>query len=317
MWMIHRESRYCYQIRQAFLSAPDQGDLVSSRTVLYLNVPKEYQDERIIRKLFGESNVRCIWIPRETNDLEEKVGERNDVAMKLEQAEINIVKQANHNFLSPPKQADAENTGGSNIIKRPTHRLKPLIGEKVDTIEWARNELKRLNPEVESSQRAYKKDIDARALGCVFVEFIGQREAQSALQSVTHHDPGRMTPRYTSVHPEDIVWGNLDINQHSRSLRYLVYVATMAALVIAWSIPVTAIATVSRISYLENKFSWLHWLTFVERLPTGIRGIIPGLLPTLLLTIVMSVLPLILRRKFAPNTGCSHLTRKTRLTLYY
>jgi len=287
---------------------------------LYLSVPKEYQDEKVMRKLLGEDNVRCVWIPRETNILEDKLKERNDVAMKLEKAEIDLVKQANQNYLKPPKHADAEDKGESHMIKRPTHRLKPLIGAKVDTIEWARNELKRLNPEVENCQRVYKKDIDARTLGCVFVEFSGQREAQSALQSVTHHDPGRMTPRYTSVHPGDIVWGNLDIHQRSRSFRYLVYVCTMVGLVIAWSIPVTAIATVSRISYLESKYSWLQWLSFVDRLPSGIRGIIPGLLPTILLTIVMSVLPIILRRKLKIlNTKISwqkSYCKESRLTFY-
>jgi len=293
MYMIHREARFCYQIRQGYLSASSQAGLVSSRTVLYLSVPKEYQDEKVLRKLLGEDNVRCVWVPKETQELEGKIEERNDMAMKLEKAEIALVKEAHANFLKPKKHADAE----AKILpdyKRPMHRLKPLIGAKVDTIEWSRDELKKLNTEVEHLQAVYREDTSIANLGCVFVEFNGLREAQSALQSVTHHEPGRMTPRYTSLHPDDIIWSNLGIHRQSRSLRYLVYVGTMIGLVIAWSIPVSFIGTISKVSYLRT-ISWLSWLSFLDRLPSSIAGIIPGLLPTILLTIIMSLLPLILR----------------------
>lgn len=296
MYMINREARFCYQVRQAYVSSPSQADLVSSRTVLYLSVPKEYQDEKVLRKLLGENNVRCVWIPKETKKLEAIIEERNDIAMKLEKAEINLVKDAHAEFLKPLKQHDTEAKGVS-ARKRPSHRLRPLIGEKVDTIEWAKEGLNRLSPQVKELQKSYNQDPSNPNLGCVFVEFNGLREAQAALQSVTHHEPGRMTPRYISVHPDDLIWSNLGIRRQSRSLRYLLYVISMVALVVLWSIPVVFIGTFSKLTYLQT-LPGLHWLSFVNKLPAGLSGIVPGLVPTLLLTILMSILPLLLRCKF-------------------
>lgn len=57
-------------------------------------VPPKYQDAARMRKLFGDT-VKNVWIPRDTSDLERLVKERDETAMRLEKAEIRLIKMAN------------------------------------------------------------------------------------------------------------------------------------------------------------------------------------------------------------------------------
>lgn len=67
---------------------------LSARTVLFTCIPKPYLDEAKLRKLFGDS-VKNIWIPKNTNYLRGLVEDRDDVAERLEKAEIELIKKAN------------------------------------------------------------------------------------------------------------------------------------------------------------------------------------------------------------------------------
>lgn len=121
-------------------------------------------------------------------------------AMKLEAAETKLIKLANTARIKAAKKGgvseaqptdDAEGGEESGSVaaryipasKRPTHRLKPLIGKKVDTINWSRYEIERLNPLIEQEQRNHKAG-EANPLHAVFVEFYDQTEAQAAFQMV-------------------------------------------------------------------------------------------------------------------------------------
>lgn len=65
--------------------------------------------------------------------------------------------------------------------KRPTHRSFPLFGKKLDTINWARDEIKELTPKIDEMQ-AHHKVGDAPLVRAVFVEFHSQSDAQAAFQ---------------------------------------------------------------------------------------------------------------------------------------
>ncbi|OIW22745.1 DUF221 domain-containing protein [Coniochaeta ligniaria NRRL 30616] len=94
MFMISRECIYYINLRQAYLLSPSHAHRLSSRTVLFTCVPQALLDERKIRKLFGDS-VRNVWIPRNTKALASVVKEREQTAMRLEKAEIALIKKAN------------------------------------------------------------------------------------------------------------------------------------------------------------------------------------------------------------------------------
>ncbi|KIH93215.1 hypothetical protein SPBR_02207 [Sporothrix brasiliensis 5110] len=94
LFMISRECIYYINLRQAYLMAPRHAQRLSSRTVLFTCVPKRFLDEHRVRKLFGDS-VKNVWIPRNTRELERLVDERESAAVRLEKAEIELIRKAN------------------------------------------------------------------------------------------------------------------------------------------------------------------------------------------------------------------------------
>ncbi|KAL6923115.1 hypothetical protein FSHL1_000365 [Fusarium sambucinum] len=93
LFTITRECFYYIGIRQAYLSSPHYSKRLSSRTVLITSIPDRYLDEARLRKLYGDS-VKRVWIPRTAKALIKLVEEREDTAMRLEKAEIALIKKA-------------------------------------------------------------------------------------------------------------------------------------------------------------------------------------------------------------------------------
>ncbi|KAL6243345.1 hypothetical protein RBB50_009897 [Rhinocladiella similis] len=94
LYMISRECIFYINLRQAYLLSPFYADRLSSRTVLYMNVPRQYLDEERLKWVLGKSAKR-IWIPQSTKELERLVKERDQTAMRLEKAEFSLIKMAN------------------------------------------------------------------------------------------------------------------------------------------------------------------------------------------------------------------------------
>ena len=262
-------------------------------------------DERMLRNMLGRQ-VKRVWFARDTKDLEEKVEERDKAAMKLEGAETKLIQTANGERLKAEKkgQRTASNEGaleaGAGSIagryikpkQRPTHRLKPLIGKKVDTIDWCRSELRKLVPEVDRMQ-AEQKAGHCVKLNSVFVEFETLSEAQAAYQSLAHHQVLQMAPRYTGMSPEDVIWSNLRIKWWERVIRQIVTLAMVVALIIFWSIPVAFVGAISNVNYL---IKIIPAFSFIKTaLPHIILGVVTGLLPVILLAALMALLPIFLR----------------------
>ncbi|KAG6031267.1 hypothetical protein E4U41_007640 [Claviceps citrina] len=94
LYMIVRECIYYVNLRQAYLSSPYYANRISSRTIMLTCVPKKYQDERRLRKLYGDQ-VKRVFIPRTSKALAKMVKERQQTAERLEKAEIALIKTAN------------------------------------------------------------------------------------------------------------------------------------------------------------------------------------------------------------------------------
>lgn len=309
MYMVTRESIYYINLRQAYLLSPYYASRLSSKTVLFTSVPDEYVNEANLRRMLGNSVVR-VWLATDVKQLEDEVKQRDKTAMKLEGAETKLIKKANAKRIKAEKKqgqrrSSEETAMGEDIESggaaaqylspkdRPTHRLKPLIGKKVDTIDWCRSELQKSIPKVESLQ-AKQRAGDAKKLNSVFVEFTTLQEAQSAYQSLTHHQILHMAPRYTGITPSEVIWSNLRIKWWERVIRLVATTSFVVALIIFWSIPVAFVGAISNINYLIA-IPGLSWLSFLNKLPTVIFGVVTGLLPVVLLAVLMSLLPIILR----------------------
>lgn len=317
-FMVTREMIFYINLRQAYLLSPLYAQRMSSRTVLFQGVPNEYANEQKMRVMFGDK-LKNVWIASDTKELDEWVSQRTKAAMKLEGAETKLIKLANKTRLKaekkgeqlPAAEEDVETGGQSGSVAaryispkdRPTHKLKPLIGKKVDTINWSREEIARLNPMIESAQNTYRAG-EAKPLNGVFVEFYNQTEAQAAYQMLAHHQPLHMSERVVGARPEEVVWSNLSITWKTRSVRNILSITFVTLTIIFWSIPVAVVGSISNITALTDRVTFLR---FILKCPPVLLGVITGLLPSVMLAVLMALLPPYLRflGKFAGKATLS------------
>lgn len=288
IFTLYREMVYYVSVRQAVLTSPAYSTLVSSRTILISTVPKEFLSVEELTRIF--TGVKHVWINRSQSELMDKVDERKKLAMKVEGAETKLLKTAVKNRLkskTPIEGTDIDLYVPSK--KRPSHKLKFLIGKKVDTIKYGREKIQDLSEEIVELKA---KVHEARKLNSVFICFHTQEQAEVAVQVLAHHQALHMAPRHIGLAPADIVWTNMRLFWWERLVRYYASVAAITALVIFWSIPVAFVGSISNIEALTEE---LPWLDFLNSLPSWISGVVSGLLPTILLAILMAFLPIILR----------------------
>lgn len=331
MFVVTRETIYFINLRNAYLMSPFHAARISARTVLFTDVPADYLKLEKLHELFG-ATIRRAWLTTDCKDLDEDVENRDKAALKLEGAEIKLSKKANKRRIKAKKKAnkgkktaaphpekgaapadapadapaaattdapDADVEAGpvtsEYLIKkdRPTHRLGkiPFIGKKVDTIEWSRSELKTLVPKIANEQSTLRKGDD-KLLPAVFVEFTTQQSAQAAYRRMSGRRAPRMLPRAIATTPDQIIWGNLKLKSKERMARKFGTNAFLTLMIIFWAIPVAVVGAISNINYLIEK---VHFLSFIDKIPSQILGVVTGLLPSVLLSVLMSLVPVVCR----------------------
>ncbi|KAL4910330.1 hypothetical protein BDW74DRAFT_50856 [Aspergillus multicolor] len=164
-----------------------------------------------------------------------------------------------------------------------------LLGKKVDTIDYCRKEVARLNLEIEIDQQQPEK---FPLMNSAFIQFNHQVAAHMACQAVSHHVPKQMAPRTVEISPDDVIWDNMSIKWWERYLRTFGMYAIVIGMVIGWAFPVAFTGLLSQLSYLEGAFTWLSW---INKMPEWLISAVQGILPPLFLAILMAILPLMLR----------------------
>jgi hypothetical protein len=88
-------------------------------------------------------------------------------------------------------------------------------------------------PSVEFSDQTYPPANGA------FILFNKQIAAHMAAQTLTHHEPYRMSGslKYIEVAPEDVIWKNLVMNPYERRVRLALSWGATIGLIILWAIP--------------------------------------------------------------------------------
>jgi hypothetical protein len=276
---IMRECFFYISLRQAFLLTPRYAKRISSRTVLFTSVPKEYLDKDHINSLFNGS-AKNIWIPGDTKALDRIIQERDNVVMKLEKGEIEWIRLCNKECIEHEKKTGNEAkkatiaTSGpesGNLVagripdgKRPTHRtgLLGLIGKKVDTIKWGREKLKVLIPKAQNAQTnwlagEYEKHT------AFFVEFSTQYDAQLAFQAATRHRALQMSPRFIGIKPNEVIWQSLNYSWWQVAIRRYAMYATITGLILFWAVPVTIVGIVAQVNIIKT----LPGLTWIQNIP--------------------------------------------------
>lgn len=217
---------------------------------------------------------------RNLKELPDIYDRRMAACAKLESAETALLRTAaelrqEKIKKGEPQQADIESAPAVDAAaivvpkdKRPTHRLGflGLWGEKVDSIDWAREEIQTCNKlldearqiieqedqahdvEEEEGSRGKGKDAPLKTmriakesryppLNSAFITFHRQIAAHLAAQALLHHKPYTMGQKYTEVNPEDVIWSNLGMNPYEQKVRMVISYSATAALIIFWAIP--------------------------------------------------------------------------------
>ncbi|KAM4056957.1 calcium-dependent channel, putative phosphate domain-containing protein [Hirsutella rhossiliensis] len=183
---------------------------------------------------------------------------------------------------------------------RPTHRLSPfeiswlpglpLFNKKVDTIYWCRQELARLNVEIEDDQKHPER---FPLMSSAFIQFNHQIAAHMACQSTVHHIPRHMYPRINEISPRDVIWDNMALGWWQEWLRSAIVTLLVCGMIFLWAVPVAWTAALSQLDNIIRNAEWLGDLRDDETV-TNILKAVAGVLPALLLALLLILVPLIL-----------------------
>ncbi|PHH82490.1 hypothetical protein CDD82_5826 [Ophiocordyceps australis] len=184
---------------------------------------------------------------------------------------------------------------------RPTHRLPlfginwmpglPLINKKVDTIYWCRQELARLNLEIEQDQKHPERFPLMRS---AFIRFNHQAAAHMACQSVVHHIPRQMAPRMNEISPRDVVWDNMALTWWQEWLRTFIVILIFSGMIFLWALPVAWTAALSQLDKIITRGPLLGDL-LNNGLAITILKAISGVLPAAILGGLLAIVPGIFR----------------------
>ncbi|RYP61215.1 hypothetical protein DL769_007809 [Monosporascus sp. CRB-8-3] len=205
------------------------------------------------------------------------------------------------------KKAQAQESGAEwekwvKRSKRPTHRLAifewtpawlpgiPGLNKKVDTIYWCREELARLNLEIEIDQNNPER---YPLMKSAFIQFNHQVAAHMACQSVVHHIPKHMAPRIVEISPNDVLWDNMAIPWWSGWLRTTGVFAIIVGMIILWTFPVAFSSSLSKIDVLIEQLPWLGFLESNAVVSEAVQSF-AGVLPALLLVLLLWLVPIIM-----------------------
>ncbi|KAH7108911.1 hypothetical protein EDB81DRAFT_673191 [Dactylonectria macrodidyma] len=183
---------------------------------------------------------------------------------------------------------------------RPTHRLPlfgktwlpgiPLLSRKVDTIFQCREELDKLNREIEEAQGAPER---FPLMNSAFVQFNQQAAAHMACQSEIHHVPQTMAPRIIEIAPKDVIWENMAFTWWKEWQRKVIVTVILLIAVSLWAIPVAWTAALSQVGEIIQESELLSSLKESETLKNAARAI-AGVLPTIILALVLFLIPFLL-----------------------
>ncbi|KAI5952439.1 PHM7 [Candida jiufengensis] len=290
LFLIYRELVYYTTYRHVLQTTPLYDSLLSSRTLLLTEISTEKLTDDNLRSYFPTATN--IWYGRDYKKLDKEVEERDKLAKKYEGALNKVITKAvklRNKCIKKkkpvPEPVDDLDKYLKDGKKRPTHKLKPIIGKKVDTLNYGAEHLGELNKTVSKQQAEYATN---KQLPAVFIEFPSQLELQKAYQAIPYNKEFKGVKSVTGAAPDDIIWKNLQLTPMQRRIKSILANTFLTLMIIFWCIPVAVVGAISNINFLTEK---VPFLKFINNMPSVIMGVITGLLPVVALSILMSLVP--------------------------
>ncbi|KAL5119525.1 hypothetical protein ACEQ8H_002590 [Pleosporales sp. CAS-2024a] len=320
MFTVAQERLWLIGLRQAWNLSKTNAKRLSSRTVLFLSAPTAALDESNMHRFFGDDAVR-VWPATKSDKLKSLVSSRDSLVEELESAELSLIKNATER--GKKRQSKNSRRGityesfsdGIRKSLRPTHRLKTgRVGKQVDSIDYFREKLKEKEAEIERARESNENLDSHGGAAAVFVEFRTQAAAQRACQQIASADILSLTPRYTGVKPNEVIWENLTLPPARRLSQEGIALTLVIATIIFWSIPVSLVGAISNVGYLAEN---VKWLAFLNKLPSSVMSLLSGLLPPLLLSMLASYVPKIFRYIFKTFGEATNTSAELRVLKWY
>jgi calcium permeable stress-gated cation channel len=208
--------KHYVQIRHEYLVSRAHASTTQACSVLVTGIPPKYLSELSLTRLFNHlpGGVRQVWVNRDLKDMPDLYEHRLKTCNLLESAETALLGIGVKRHKKKQKKAgnasnkETSSTGDPEAPrkalleelvprpKRPSHRLPlfswmfslPLVGKKVDTVEWARDQVHELTTQLEQRREILARDIArttaAEAETTVRTHHIGAGKLSVALPSV-------------------------------------------------------------------------------------------------------------------------------------
>ncbi|CAH6719645.1 phosphate metabolism protein 7 [[Candida] jaroonii] len=295
VFFMYREIVYYTTFRHVVQTTPLYDSMLSSRTLLLTEIDEQLYDEATLRNYFPTATN--IWYGRDVKTLQDKVKERTKLSKKYEGALNKVINGSTKLRLKLtkkkkplPEPSDDLNKYLKDGKKRPTHKLKFLIGEKVDTLNYGVERLGELNKDIKKDQLEYHS---FKQIPAVFIEFPSQLELQRAYQAIPFNTDFKGAKRFNGLAPNDIIWENLSLTPWKRRIKKIIASTVLTLMIIFWAIPVAVVGAISNINMLTDK---VKFLSFINKMPGFLMGVITGLLPVVALAVLMSLVPPFIRK---------------------
>eukprot|EP00026_Physarum_polycephalum_P002756 Phypoly_transcript_02764.p1 GENE.Phypoly_transcript_02764~~Phypoly_transcript_02764.p1 ORF type:complete len:717 (+),score=93.20 Phypoly_transcript_02764:210-2360(+) len=242
-------------------------EVARNYTVMYKGIPRELLSQYSPMEIFQR------YFPGEVVDAQVglKAGRLRKLVKKYEK---------NEKKLQFAQAAVAEH--GQHYTKR----TKPIIGHKMDAIEFYQQKLAQLGAQIEA-ERSTAGHLHQSQVGFVTFRTIAQASQRSQLVMDLKADV--MKPTH-APDPSEVYWKQLEISKKWRLLMTPVVWGICAALIIFWG---TITVFIQGIANLKNlaKTDGFHWLNKVVNWNPVAYGLIAGFLPALALIILFALLP--------------------------
>ncbi|KAJ8773907.1 hypothetical protein K2173_009338 [Erythroxylum novogranatense] len=199
--------------------------------------------------------------------------------------------------------------------KRPTRKTGfcGLFGERVDSIDYYKHQIKELEKRMASERGKIIKDSKS-TLPVAFVSFISRWGAAVCAQTQQSKNPTLWLTNW-APEPRDIYWRNLAIPFVSLTIRKLIISVSVFALVFFYMIPIAFVQSLANLEGLEKVAPFLRPIIELKFIKSFLQGFLPGLALKIFLYILPTIL--MIMSKFEGYIAHSTLERKAAAKYYY
>ena len=162
---------------------------------------------------------------------------------------------------------------GGKLTPASTIKFWQRSHEKVPKIAWLREEVARLTVQIDAMLSELDDEDQFKLQNSAFIQFDRQMSANMACALTSHHQPGRMTPRYLDVAPHEIVWKNMGLTSLQRFIRTCIALVLFVGMLILWGIPTFFLGILSQLDSLRGTTNYLAWL---RSWPSWVISLISG-----------------------------------------